>query len=186
MLVEQLMTREVEACRPDSTLAEAADVMWRRDCGVVPVTDEESRVVGIITDRDICIALATRGQTAHEVYAADIMSKTVHTCTAADDLDEAIAIMRRERVRRLPVLDGQEHLVGILSIRDVILNAKRGGSKRHVSRGDAFRTMRAICRPHDAPTETPDDDAEDSMPDDDAPRPRFTRSRDAASAHEQF
>jgi CBS domain-containing protein len=175
MLVEHLMTREVEACRPDSTLAAVAEIMWRRDCGIVPVVDEEARVVGVLTDRDICIALASRGQTAGEVRAEEVMSRHVHACTAEDDVEEALALMRRERVRRLPILDGGSRLAGILSLRDVVLNAKRGGSKRHISRGEAFRTMRAVCRPHDAPADEPADEAEaDEM---EAPRPKFTRTR---------
>jgi CBS domain-containing protein len=175
MLVEQLMTREVEACRPDATLAAVADIMWRRDCGVVPVVDEEARVVGVLTDRDICIALASRGQTGHEVRADEVMSREVQVCTAADDVEEALSLMRRARVRRLPVLDGQERLAGILSLRDVILNARRGGSKRHVSRGVVFRAMRAISRPHDAPIDDAPDDAD--RDEDELPRPKFTRTR---------
>jgi CBS domain-containing protein len=186
MLVEQLMTREVEACRPDSTLAAVADIMWRRDCGVVPVVDKEGRVVGVVTDRDICIALASRGQTAHEVGAAEVMSREVHACTADDDVDEALALMRRARVRRLPVLDGQSKLAGVLSLRDVILNARRGGGKRHVSRGDAFRTMRAVSRPHGAPADDAPDEADHD--EEELPRPKFTRTRQTPFAdmnHEQ-
>jgi len=175
MLVEQLMTHEVEACRPDATLAAVADIMWRRDCGVVPVVDEEARVVGVVTDRDICIALASRGQTAQEVRVGELMTNHVHTCTADDDVEEALAVMRRERVRRLPVLDGQARLAGILSLRDVILNARRGGGKRHVSRGEAFRTVRAVCRPHDAPADEAAEEAE--RDEDELPRPKFTRTR---------
>jgi len=180
MLVEQLMTREVEACRPDSTLAAAADIMWRRDCGVVPVVDEEARVVGVLTDRDICIALATRGQTAHEALASEVMSREVQTCTAADDVEEALAVMRRARVRRLPVLDGQARLAGILSLCDVVLNARRGGGKRHVSRGDAFRTLRAVSRPYDAPAEEAGEEAgeEEDRDEYESPRPKFTRTRE--------
>jgi CBS domain-containing protein len=167
MLVEQLMTREVEACRPDSTLAEAAALMWRRDCGVAPVVDEGGRVVGVLTDRDICIALATRGQTAHEVRAAEVMARPVHACTAVDDAEEALALMRRARVRRLPVLDAAGRLAGLLSINDLLRHARRGKGKRRVSRREVLRTLRAIGRPHHLPAESPDedDDAQDDSRD---------------------
>jgi CBS domain-containing protein len=171
MLVEQLMTSEVEAGRPDSTLAEAAAIMWRRDCGVVPIVDAEGTVVGIVTDRDVCIALASRGQTAHEVRAAEVMSNPVHTCNAVDDVEEALALMRRQQVRRLPVLDARGRLAGLLSINDVIRHTKRGKGRRHISRRDLVRTLKAIARPHRAaalPDAEDDDDAREGANQDSA------------------
>lgn len=150
MLVERLMTRDVEACRPESLLTEAAAIMWRRDCGVVPVVDSEQRVIGIITDRDICIALATRPRVASEVRVGEVMSRPVHACTEVDDVAEALELMMRERVRRLPVLDGRDKLAGILSLNDVILHSERGKSKKHVSHRETMRTLKAISLPHEA------------------------------------
>src|SRR5947199_9628145 len=105
MLVESLMTRDAESARPESTLAEAAAVMWRRDCGIVPVTDEGGRVVGVVTDRDICMALSMRGQRAAEVRVSEVMARGVETCTPVDDVREALEAMARRQVRRLPVVD---------------------------------------------------------------------------------
>ncbi|TMK23637.1 MAG: CBS domain-containing protein [Actinobacteria bacterium] len=134
MLVESLMTRDVESARPESTLAEAAAVMWRRDCGVVPVTDEGGSVVGVITDRDICMALSMRGQRAAEVRVAEVMARGVETCTPVDDVREALEAMARRQVRRLPVVDSRGRLVGVLSLNDVIRRTRKGKGGKRVSR----------------------------------------------------
>src|ERR1043166_6848080 len=83
MLVESLMTRDVEVCRPDSPppLAPPAAVGGRRDCGVVPVTEEGGELVGVVTDRDICMALSMRGQRAGDVRVAEVMTSGVEVCT---------------------------------------------------------------------------------------------------------
>jgi CBS domain-containing protein len=148
MLVESLMTRDVEVCRPDSTLADAAAVMWRHDCGVVPVVEEGGRVVGVVTDRDICMALSMRGQRAAEVRVAEVLTGGVQTCTPVDDVREALEAMARRQVRRLPVVDSRGHLVGILSVNDVIRHTRKGKSKKRVSRRAALAALRAICAPH--------------------------------------
>ena len=149
VLVEKVMTSEVEACRADNSLSEAAAAMWRRDCGAVPVVDGDGRVVGVITDRDICMALATRGRLASEVKVGEAMSGPARTCTTVDDVREALEVMEREQLRRLPVVDSAGRLAGILSINDIILHSGRGKSKKHISHGDAMAALKAISKPHD-------------------------------------
>lgn len=194
MLVERLMTRDVEACRPESLLSEAAAIMWRRDCGVVPVVDAERHVVGVVTDRDICIALATRPRVASEVRVGEVMSRPVHTCTEVDDLSEALELMRRERVRRLPVLDGGDKLAGILSLNDVILHSDRGKSKKHVSHRETMLTLKAVSTPHDAradaTTETPSEtepasEAATYVSEDEPERPKKERTKKGGRASER-
>ncbi|MDQ3805009.1 MAG: CBS domain-containing protein, partial [Acidobacteriota bacterium] len=143
MLVEDLMTREVEACRPESSLAEAAAVMWRCDCGAVPVVDGGGGVVGMITDRDICMALATRREYAADVRVGEVMAGVVVSCTPEDDVQEALEVMRRRQLRRLPVVDSQGRLAGILSVADVLRRTRKGGGKRRVKRRDALATLKA-------------------------------------------
>jgi len=150
MLVESLMTRDVESARPESTLAEAAAVMWRRDCGVVPVVEEGGGVVGVITDRDICMALSIRGQRAAEVRVAEVMSRGVESCTPVDDLGEALEAMARRQVRRLPVVDSRGRLVGLLSLNDVIRRTRKGKGGKRVSRRAALAALRAVCAAHDS------------------------------------
>jgi CBS domain-containing protein len=160
MLVESLMTRDVEVCGPDSTLGDAAGVMWRRDCGVVPVVEEDGRVVGVVTDRDICMALSMRGQRAGEVRVAEVMTKGVETCTPVDDVGEALEAMARRQVRRLPVVDSRGRLVGILSLNDIIRRTRKGKSKKRVSRRAALAALRAVCAPHGSAAEGHSNEAE--------------------------
>jgi CBS domain-containing protein len=148
MLVESLMTRDVESARPESTLADAAGVMWRRDCGVVPVVDEDGGVVGVITDRDICMALSTRGRPAAEVRVSEVMARGVQTCTPVDDVREALEAMGRRQVRRLPVVDSRGHLVGLLSINDIIRHTRKGKGKKRVPRRATLAALQSICAPH--------------------------------------
>jgi len=150
MLVEDLMTREVESCRPEDSLAEAAAVMWRRDCGAVPVLGVEGDVAGMITDRDICMALATRRAYAADVSVGEVMARDVVTCTPEDDAREALEVMRGRQLRRLPVVDSRGRLAGILSLADVLRRTRKGGGRRHVGRGEALETLKAVMHPHAA------------------------------------
>ena len=172
MLVEKLMTTEVEVCRPEASLAEAAAVMWRRDCGVVPVVGEGGAVEGMITDRDICMALATRRAYASDVKVGEVMARGVLTCTPEDDVREALELMRKHRLRRLPVVDAHGRLAGLLSLADVIRHTKKRADKRHVSRRETMSTLKALVRPHDAAhePEPPDEDEDEGAeaPTDDA------------------
>src|SRR5262249_49131268 len=118
MRVNDLMTREVKACRPEDSLARAAKLMWDHDCGSVPVVEEDGRVVGMLTDRDICMAAFTTGQPLHEVSVEQTMSRDVVRCTAHDPVEVALLHMGRARVRRLPVVDSTGHLIGIFSLHD--------------------------------------------------------------------
>ena len=144
------MTREVAACRPGDSLADAAAVMWRRDCGAVPVVGEDGGVAGILTDRDICMALATRRAYASEVRVGEVMSRDVVSCTPEDDAEEALEVMRQRQLRRLPVIDSHGRLAGILSVADVLRRTRKGGGRRRVKRGETLATLRAIVRPHGA------------------------------------
>jgi CBS-domain-containing membrane protein len=167
MLVEDLMTREVESCRPTDTLADAAAVMWRRDCGAVPVLDDDGGVAGVITDRDICMALATRHAYASDLRVEEVMARDVVSCTPEDDAEEALEVMRQRQLRRLPVLDSHGRLVGILSVADVLLRTRKGGGRRHVKRGEALSTLKAIFRPRAAEDGAHEETASDGAGKDD-------------------
>ena len=144
MTVREVTTRDVQTCSPDTDLATVAKVMWDCDCGVVPIVNEERNVVGMVTDRDIFIAAATRAARPSDLQARNVMSEAVATCRADDDTNAALKTMKERRVRRLPVLDAEGRLAGILSMNDLVRRAEcRPGAA--VS-GEAFiETMRAIC-----------------------------------------
>lgn len=144
MIVKDLVAFDVKSCAPDTDLATVAKIMWDCDCGVVPVVNEERKVIGMVTDRDICIAAATRATKPSDIQTRDVMSEDVAVCGIGDDVRTALKTMKERRVRRLPVLDGEGRLAGIISLNDLVVRAAcRSGAD--VS-GDAFLdTMKAIC-----------------------------------------
>jgi CBS domain-containing protein len=128
MKVQDLMTWEIDWCTTDSDLGSAAMEMWRRDCGIVPVVESDSRkLVGVITDRDICMATATQRRDPYSLRVGDVMSKRLFTCSPADDARAALRIMKEGQVRRLPVVDPKGTLQGIISLNDLALAAQRTG-----------------------------------------------------------
>jgi CBS domain-containing protein len=148
MKISKLMTQDVRTCRPDETLEAAARSMWEGDCGCLPVTDGSLRVVGMLTDRDICMAAWTRGKTLGEIRVADAMAKQVRACNPDDSLTEAQAIMAEVRVRRLPVVDADERLVGLLSLADLAREAARTRESRRARPAierEVAGTLAAIC-----------------------------------------
>lgn len=126
MKVHDLMMWEVESCRPECDLAEAAMIMWRRDCGIVPVVDNPSdKLIGVITDRDICMATATQHKDPHSIRVGDVMSRKLYTCSPTDDVRIAMKAMKEGQVRRLPVVDENGTLRGVISLNDIALAAER-------------------------------------------------------------
>ena len=147
MRISDVMHREPSVCRPETTLAEAGRVMASIDCGILPVVDETESVLGVLTDRDICLALTERNARPSTIFVRDVMSRDVATCRAHHDLSEALGKMRSRRVRRLPVVSDDGLIEGILSLDDVVLLAR--GSDTPGLGGPLYdelgRTMRAIC-----------------------------------------
>jgi CBS domain-containing protein len=117
--VREVMTAPVQSCSPDDALNVPAKMMWDGDLGSVPVVDAERRVIAMITDRDIAMAGYTTGRPLPELQVHSAMSKRVFVCHPDDTLGDAEAVMRTARVRRLPVLDDEGRLVGILSLADL-------------------------------------------------------------------
>ena len=150
MNVSELMSTAAKACSTNDTLQRAAQIMWENDCGIVPVVDGDARVVGMITDRDICMAAYTRGQPLWQIPVSNAMAKRVHGVRESDPLDVVEALMRRVRVRRVPVLDGDGRLKGILSMNDLARHARpSAGRKADGLSGDSIvQTLAAICEPH--------------------------------------
>ena len=146
MSIAKLMSARVDHCTPQTDLAAAAMIMWRGDCGIVPVIEPESRrLVGVITDRDICMAAGTRHQPIGGIAVADVMTRTLVTCRPSDSARNALARMAEHAVRRLPVVDDEGRLVGVLSIADLV---RATGSPDHASEvpaGEVISTLRSIC-----------------------------------------
>jgi CBS domain-containing protein len=113
--------------------------MWEGDCGALPVVNDEGRVTGMITDRDICIAVATRGGSADRIAVRDVAQEHAHTCLAEDEVTAALQTMKAHKVRRLPVVDAEGHVRGILSLNDIVTRAGAASPK------DVVSTLAGIC-----------------------------------------
>ncbi|MBI2920585.1 MAG: CBS domain-containing protein [Planctomycetes bacterium] len=157
MLVSEICTKDVRCCDRNTDLASAARMMWESDCGVIPVVDAENKVIGVVTDRDICIAGATRRQLASEIRVGDVMGATCVTCRPAEDVRSVLAAMAQHSVRRLPVVDDNRKLSGMISISDVIQAARdpREGSKGGISPAEVLHALEAVTRPRTPRKETP-------------------------------
>ena len=153
MQAKDVMTRDPKTCRPENTLAAAAKIMWDHDCGCVPVVDDEGRLVGMLTDRDICMAALINGRAIHEVLVSQAMSRNVVRCTPDDAVDTIMAAMARAHVRRVPIVDRNGHVAGIVSLHDVACAVESGGGGwfTGVKHRDVGRTFAEISRKRDQP-----------------------------------
>lgn len=119
MLAKEIMTRNPQCCTAADTLRNAARMMADNDCGCLPVVEEESKVVvGVLTDRDIAIRAVARGK-APDSKVNDIMSPAPVCCSPDDSVDRVKAIMAERRIRRVPVVDDGNRVVGIIAQADL-------------------------------------------------------------------
>ena len=147
--VQELMTRDVQTCTPDDTLDVPARMMWDHDCGCIPVVDQNAYVVGMITDRDICMATYIQGIALKALRVSNAMSREVFACRPEDSVGVAENIMQEHRVRRLPVVAMDGRLVGILSLNDLAREAAREHvpPRREVGPEGLVETLATICEP---------------------------------------
>ena len=124
MQTSELMSREPRAVRVGDRLDAAARVLWEQDCGIVPVVDSAGVVVGVLTDRDLCMAVYTQGRSLSELGVTTVMSRLVRACRPDDSIQTAMAAMRDAQVHRLPVVDARGVLVGILAMNDLVRAAQ--------------------------------------------------------------
>lgn len=149
--VRDLMSTTVSVCHPHSSLCEAAQIMWQRDCGFVPVVGMATKTIaGVITDRDIAMSAAIHGQSLHDVQVHAAMNPTVHTIGADDSLKAAHELMRAEQLHRLPVVDAEDRVVGVLSLNDLARHAI--DAKTSTAGRDVAQTLGEIGKPHPART----------------------------------
>jgi CBS domain-containing protein len=152
MYVEKLMTTEVKTCSPDDTLQRPAQLMWENDCGFLPVVDSEERVVGVITDRDICMAAYTRGVPLGGASVASAMSSEVNSCSPHATLAYVEELMRTHRIRRIPVVDALGRLVGIITLTDLARRAQeKSAVQRTLSGARIARTLANVTAPRESP-----------------------------------
>jgi len=149
--VEHLMTKEVRVCRPSDSLNHAAQILWEDDIGSLPVVadDGSNRLVGMLTDRDICMAAYTQGRKLCDLLVDSAMSHDAKACTPVTTPEEAAHEMEKAQVHRLPVVDGSRQLLGMLSLTDLARDAARKPSTKAGGSGFALvgKTLAAIVSP---------------------------------------
>jgi CBS domain-containing protein len=146
MRVSEFMMRTPACCAPESNLGAAVEILWSRNCGILPVVDALNRVTAVVTDRDICVALGTRDRRPGEITVAEVASHPVYVCQPTDKIHDALTTMAKAKVRRLPVVDRDGKLVGILSMDDIILHARAetSGKLGEFSSDEVMKTLEAI------------------------------------------
>lgn len=127
MKVENIMARTTVSCLPNTSLAEAARLMWNGDFGFLPAV-EDGKLVGVVTDRDICIGTASIQRAAAEIPVSAVMAREPIACRPTDTLSKALKTMAKHQVRRLPVVDANQSLQGILSMNDIIQEMHEQGA----------------------------------------------------------
>ncbi|NNE65307.1 MAG: CBS domain-containing protein [Pyrinomonadaceae bacterium] len=143
MKVKEIMTRSVGTCSPADSLADAVAVMWEMDCGAVPILIDD-KPVGIVTDRDIAIALTTRNAVASDVSVCDVIGRNLVTCGEKEKATKALKKMERFGVRRLPVVNKKGRLTGLVALSDII----NASGKNKKLRKKVLKTLQAISKPH--------------------------------------
>lgn len=120
MRVKDVMARKVVCCTADANVGIAVELMWEYDCGMLPVVGSENKLTGIVTDRDICIAMGTRNRLPGNLTVGEVATRPVFTCAADDEIHEAMSTMAERQVRRLPVVNRDGVPVAVLSMDDII------------------------------------------------------------------
>jgi CBS domain-containing protein len=120
MKVRDVMTQSAVCCKPSTNVGAAVELLWSHNCGMLPVVGADNRLVGIVTDRDISIAMGTRNRLPGDVTVGEIATTNVFTCKPDDEIHEALSTMAEKQVRRLPVVSAEGVPQGILSMDDII------------------------------------------------------------------
>ena len=120
MKVRDVMTPSAVCCKPEANIGAAVELLWSHNCGMLPVVDANNRLVAIVTDRDICVAMGTRNRLPGQLTVGEIAIQPVFTCKPDDEIHEALSTMAEQRVRRLPVVNDEVVPLGILSMDDII------------------------------------------------------------------
>lgn len=139
MRVSEAAVQDVQTVRDDASLAEAGRRLRDADCGVLPVVDPDHHLVGILTDRDLALALVAGDLTASGMTVGEAMTRDVIRCRPDDDVRTALGRMAEHGIRRLPVCTAEGLLCGILSVDDLLLAPTRPADERELL--DALRRI---------------------------------------------
>ncbi len=147
MRAQDLMTRHIATCHVNDALSIAARMMWDHDCGAIPVVHDDGSLAGMITDRDICMAAYTQGRPLDEILVNIAMAKHVVSARPDQGLDEVEQLMAEHQVRRIPVIDGDNKPIGMISLKDVALESFRPDATIRNGPSKIGHVLAAICKP---------------------------------------
>ena len=150
--ISDVMTSRPRAVEPQTSVREAARLMESEDVGLLPIVQDGARLVGVVTDRDIAVRVVGRGLDVEQTTVSEIASGDIVALTPDDDLDDALSLMARAQVRRLPVVVREDELVGVVSQADV---ARSDAKEKHVA-----EVVEAISQPPRGPRVVGDADSE--------------------------
>lgn len=156
MKIAERMTKTVWYCHPNESLESATQLLWDHDCGALPVVDDDGRVCGMITDRDVCMAAYTTGRRLAEIRVRDVMANSVAAAPPTATIQDVEATMRRHRVHRLPVLNATKHLLGMITCNDLLRWVDDGGNhgQPHPDAAHLIRTLTIVTTPRTLQTGT--------------------------------
>ena len=146
MKVKELMHQPVFSCSEEDSMSTAAGLMWDHDCGAVPVTDGDGRLIGMITDRDICMSAFTKGQLLSALPVRDGMAREIFSCHGDDSLEDIEQTMGEHQIRRMPVVDDDNRPVGVVSLGDLALYSASQKRAKGMQR-DVLSTLADISKP---------------------------------------
>jgi CBS domain-containing protein len=162
MNVDDVMTAGVATCRASDSVSCAAAVLWERRCGCLPIVDDRGAPVGILTDRDVCMAAYAQARRLDDIPIASAMSRPVWTCAASASVEEAEDTMMARAVRRLVVVDPAGRVVGIVSLDDIARAGAAWDGKGDIDLERVAVTLGEISRRTTrSDEETPGDRGED-------------------------
>jgi CBS domain-containing protein len=146
MKVREIMTENPVCCSPETNLGAAVEILWSRNCGILPVVDGHGKVVSVITDRDICVALGTRNRLPGDITVGEVATHVAVSCRTDEDIRSVLIQMAEAKVRRLPVVDVQGKLKGILSIDDLVerMDFKAGPKGSEPTPEDIINTLKRV------------------------------------------
>lgn len=150
MHVQDLMTHPAITCHVNDSLDAAAQKMWDHDCGALSVVNDEGKVTGMVTDRDICMAALLQGRSLHELLVNVAMSKHVIAVGPEGTIGDAEHLMALHQIRRLPVLDGTNRPLGVISLNDIAIEAVQPDTQMKHGISKVAHTLAAVCRPRAA------------------------------------
>lgn len=152
MLIKDLMHKRAITCQEQDSLDQVGLLMWNEDCGAIPVLDDDGKIKGMITDRDIAMAAVLKHRPLWDIPAHELIAgKSIHCCLPEDDIHDVLKLMAEYRIRRMPVVDAQKRMMGMVATKDLMehIQSKGGhGKADDLSPEETVSALQQICKPN--------------------------------------